>query len=140
MKHFLLSGLGVLLLAGCSTTSMKGTPFYTGEYEVREGPAADRVNLWPILYYRDPALSVLWPIMEASPEHLAMRPVYSVYGKNTEHPVHNVVWPIGRFDKAHQNYRIFPFYWGDDYLTLFPFYWHKGDPVAGVGYNALFPL
>jgi hypothetical protein len=141
MKHWLFVLLsGMLLSAGCTSTSMKGTPFYTGEYEVREGPAADRVNLWPLLYYRDPALSVLWPLMESSPDHLAVRPVYSVYNRNTDRAIHNVVWPIGRFDPANEDYRFFPFYWGDEYLTVFPLYWHKGEPFSGVGYNSLFPL
>lgn len=119
---------------------MKGTPFYTGEYEVREGPAADRVNLWPILYYRDPALSVLWPIMEFSPDHLAIRPVYSVYGRESATPVYNVVWPIARFDTKKQDYRVFPIYWGDGYFTAFPLYWHKGHPLSGKGCDSLFPL
>ena len=45
------AGLAMLLalLSGCSTTSMKGTPLYTGEYSDNEGPAADRVNLWPVM-------------------------------------------------------------------------------------------
>ena len=50
--------------SGCATRAMKGTPFFTGEYEGRLGPPEDRVNLWPLLYYRDPALSFLWPIGE----------------------------------------------------------------------------
>ncbi len=131
---------GLMLLSGCATTSMKGTPFYTGEYEKREGPAADRVNLWPLCYYRDPALSVLWPLMEASPEHLAVRPVYSVYDRNTDHPIYNVLWPIARFDPANEDYRIFPVFWGDEYFNVVPLYWHEGDPVGGVGHNVLFPL
>ncbi|MCF7816583.1 MAG: hypothetical protein K9M54_01775 [Kiritimatiellales bacterium] len=141
MKYWVFSLLAaVMLLAGCATTSMKGTPFYTGEYEASKGPASDRVNLWPVVYYRDPALSVLWPLMEFSPDYLAVRPVYSVDGRNEGNPVYNVVWPIGFFDTKHKDYRIFPVFWGDDYLTLFPFYWHKGDPFSGVGYNALFPF
>ncbi len=134
-----LLAAGMLLSAGC-TTSMKGTPFYSGEYENNEGPAADRVNLWPLLYYRDPALSVLWPLMEFSPGHQAVRPVYSGYNLDTEHPVYNVLWPIGRFDPARQDYRIFPVYWGDDYCNVFPLYWHEGQPLSGTGHDALLPL
>jgi len=140
MKRLLLFLLGVLALSGCTTSSMKGTPFYTGEYEAREGPASNRINLWPIAYYRDPALSVLWPFMEFSPDHLAFRPVYSVYDRSTDHPVYNVLWPVGRFDPANEDYRIFPVYWGDEYFNIVPLYWHKGDPFAGVGHNALFPF
>ncbi len=141
MKRWaLLLSFGVLLLGGCSTTSMKGTPFYTGEYEQREGPAADRVNLWPLLYYRDPALSVLWPLMEFSPEHQAVRPLYSGYDLDTGHPVYNVLWPISRFDLGSRDYRIFPVYWGSDYFNVLPLYWHAGEPLAGTGHDALFPL
>jgi hypothetical protein len=136
---FLLSA-GALLLAGCSTSSMKGTPFYTGEYAVREGPAADRVNLWPLAYYRDPALSVLWPIMEFSPEQLAVRPVYSVYDRNTEHSVHNVFWPVGRFDAAGDKKRIFPVCWGTNHLNIVPLYWHKGASLTASGHDILFPI
>ena len=119
---------------------MKGTPFYTGEYEAREGPDVDRVNIWPILYYRDPALSVLWPLMEFSPDHLAIRPFYSVYDRESETPVYNVVWPIARFDTKRGDKRVFPIYWGDDYFTAFPLYWHKGHPLSGKGYDSLFPF
>ncbi len=141
MKKWILPlAVGVLLSAGCSTTSMKGTPFYSGEYEKREGPAADRFNLWPIVYYRDPALAVLWPLMEFSPEHQAVRPVYSAYDLDTDHPVYNVLWPLGRFAPAEKDYRFFPVYWGDDYFNVLPLYWHEGRPLAGTGHDALFPL
>ncbi|VGO19857.1 hypothetical protein [Pontiella sulfatireligans] len=141
MSRWMFLGLaGLTLLTGCSTTSMKGTPFYTGEYAEREGPAADRVNVWPLLYYRDPALSVLWPLMEFSPDHLAVRPFYSVYGREDDTPVRNVLWPVARFDPGKQKNRIFPVYWGDEYFNVWPLYWHKGDPFSGTGRNALFPL
>lgn len=140
MKRCLLPLAVVVLLSGCATRSMKGTPFYSGEYEKRDGPAADRVNLWPLLYYRDPALSVLWPIMEFCPGHQAVRPVYSAYDLDTDHPVYNVLWPLGRFDPARRNYRFFPVYWGDDYFNVVPLYWHEGHPLAGTGHDALFPL
>ncbi|MEN7973049.1 MAG: hypothetical protein ABFR47_04360 [Verrucomicrobiota bacterium] len=142
LRLFGLFGLfaGVLVVAGCATTSMKGTPFYTGEYEVREGSASDRVNLWPLAYYRDPALSVLWPFMEFSPDHLAFRPVYSVYGRQSGTPVYNVMWPLAKFDTANHANRIFPVYWGDDYCHVVPLYWHGGDPFSGVGYNTFFPF
>lgn len=142
MKHwfFLLPIMAILLLTGCSTSSMKGTPFYTGEYAVREGPAADRVNLWPLAYYRNPALSVLWPIMEFSPEQLAVRPVYSIYDRNTDHPVYNVFWPIGRFDVAGDKKQIFPVCWGTNHLNIVPLYWHKGESLDEGGHDILFPI
>lgn len=132
---------GMALLSGCATRAMKGTPFYTGEYEVRQGPAEDRVNLWPLLYYRDPALSVLWPLVELTEDHFAVRPVMSVYGLREEEQVYNVLWPIGCFDQERERYRVFPYFWGDDYRTLFPLYWHQGEPFGEKGgYDRLFPL
>ena len=47
-------------LAGCSSAAMRGTPFYRGPRP--EGKAPDRVNLWPLVYYEHPILSVLWPL------------------------------------------------------------------------------
>jgi len=130
-----------VFLSGCATRAMKGTPFYTGEYEVRQGPPEDRINLWPLLYYRDPALSVLWPIGELTEEHLAVRPLMSVYGLNEEEQVYNVLWPFACFDSQEDSHRIFPLFWGDHYCTLFPLYWHRGDPFGEAGgYDRLIPL
>lgn len=131
----------VLMSCGCATRAMKGTPFYTGEWEERTGVVADRVALWPLVYYRDPALSVLWPFFEKSPDHLALRPVYSVDGLKTGRHVHRVLWPLGEFDTANDEYRFFPFFWGDDYFAAFPLYWHRGRPLSGGnGVDSLFPL
>jgi len=135
--------MAVLVVAGggCATQAMKGTPFYSGEWEQRSGPVEDRVALWPFVYYRAPALSVLWPIFEKTPDHLAVRPLYKVTGLESGHKVHNVLWPLGRFDSQHEDYRFFPFFWGDDYLVGFPLYWHFGHPVTeSHGCNSLFPL
>jgi hypothetical protein len=129
------------MLSGCATSAMKGTPFYTGEYEVRQGPAEDRVNLWPLLYYRDPALSVLWPIGEKTEDHFALRPLMSIYGLNDEEQVYNVLWPFACFDNQEDEHYLFPFFWGEDYRTLFPLYWHKGEPFGEAGgYDRLIPL
>lgn len=56
-------GLGcALVLSGCATSVMKSTPFYTGPQRAYNVPVEKRVNLWPLSYYRDPALSVMWPL------------------------------------------------------------------------------
>ncbi len=141
-----LTALALLALAsglsGCASTTLKGTPFYTGEYEKRVGPAEDRVNLWPLLYYRNPALSVLWPIFEHADDHAAVRPLYSVYRLQEARKEYNVLWPLAQFDRFHENNRVFPVYWGNDYAVVFPLYWHYDDPFAehGRGLNTLFPL
>jgi hypothetical protein len=144
----MVGALLALLGAGCATTEMKGTPFYTGEYSKRLGPAEERVNIWPLLYYRSPALSVLWPIFEHTDTHLAARPVFSVYGLDHSNHQYNVLWPLAQFDRQTQDNRIFPFFWGggswpaDDYRVGFPLYWHFGHPLDDKvgGLDALFPL
>lgn len=133
--------VSVLAGAGCATQAMKGTPFYTGEWEQRTGPVEERVALWPLVYYRAPALSVLWPIFEKTPDHIAVRPLYTVEGLESGHKVHNVLWPLGRFDTGLDESRFFPFFWGTDYFIGFPLLWHFGSPVAkGEGADSLFPL
>jgi len=145
-QQLVLLGLSALLLSGCQSPTMKGTPFYTGEYEGPQEGYTDRVNLWPALYYRDPALSVFWPVFELTADHTALRPVFSVYNKKSSKPVYNVLWPIARFDTGKQSNRIFPVYWGnnsslgDEYFVVAPLYWHVDDPFKNDGLNALFPL
>jgi hypothetical protein len=134
----------VLLMAasGCRTTAMKGTPFFSGEYGKRQGPVEDRVNLWPLMYYRDPALSVAWPFIEWTDDHLAFRPVFSVYGLDQPKREYNVLWPLAQFDRRTGHNRIFPAFWGEDYRAVFPLYWHHGHPLGeeARGFDALFPL
>ncbi len=135
----------LVLLGGCSTREMKGTPFYTGEYAVNV-PGADtrRVNLWPLAYYREPALSVAWPLFEHTEEHVALRPLFSAYGDTKEYWEYNVLWPFCQADMRGRDYRIFPFFWGEgsrdrnikqDYQILWPLLWHYEDET-----HALFPL
>lgn len=132
---------GSMLQVGCATQAMKGTPFYTGEWTQREGKVEDRVALWPFLYYRDPALSVLWPLIEKSPDHFALRPLYTVRGLDHDHLVHHVLWPFGKFDFTKKEYRFFPVFLGKHYFGIFPLYWHFDDPFLGKdGTNSLFPL
>ncbi len=121
---------------------MKGTPFFTGEYATRTGPADGRVNLWPLLYYREPALSVLWPLGEYTGDRLALRPLFLIEDLDRERPVYNVLWPLGRFDTQRDNHRFFPLFWGADHRVVFPLYWHLDRPFAedGKGSDALWPL
>ena len=131
----------VLLATGCSTTAMKGTPFYTGEYSRRQGPAEDRVNVWPAFYYREPALSVLWPFFEMTDDHVAVRPLFSVYGLDRTNHQYNVLWPLAQFDRRSDDNWTFPVFWGDSHFVLFPLYWHYGEPWGNRGgSDSLFPL
>lgn len=145
LKHTLalLVASSALFLSGCASTGMKGTPFYSGEYSKRQGPVEQRVNVWPAFYYREPALSVLWPLFELTDDHTAVRPLLSIYGLDrTNHAYqYNVLWPLAQFDLQTEDSRVFPLFWGDDYFTLFPLYWHGGQPFSlGKGYDSLFPL
>ena len=116
MKRLLPLLLLAVLATGCRTTAMKGTPFYTGEYKTREGPASDRVNLWPIAYYRNPALSVLWPIGEFSDDRFAIRPIFSMYRDGEGEPWHEFNWLGGlvSFDTESHRHMAFPAFWGPD--------------------------
>lgn len=141
------AALGVFFVAlllggsGCASPAMKGTPFYSDLSPGREGPAQDRVNLWPLLYYRDPVLSILWPLLEYSDESFAIRPIFSVDGLGQPKKEYSVLWPLGSFNqKTGANY-FFPFFWGDNYCVGFPLFWQSGHPIAEKqGYNTLFPL
>ena len=126
------------MAAGCATSSMKSTPFYRGSARVYTGRIEDRVNLWPIGYYREPALSVLWPLFSLTDDHLAIRPLYSQYrqgGKDSDYNEFNFLWPLCRFDTKHHKHRVFPFYWGDRHVGLFPIAsWRFGKSAT------LFPI
>jgi len=134
-----------LWLGGCSSREMKGTPFYTGEYELNTpGAELNRVNLWPLAYYREPALSVLWPVFEHTEEHVALRPLFSAYGDSKDTWEYNLLWPLCQADTRGHDYRIFPLFWGEGrraggnpqtYHVLFPFGWHYEDETC-----SLFPL
>ena len=129
---------------------MKGTPFYTGESARREGPASDRVNLWPIAYYRNPALSVLWPIGEFSDDRFAIRPIFSMYREDEKSPWHEYNWLGGlvSFDSRNQRRMVFPAFWGrtplgsstNEYFNVFPLYWSDRNEARGTSRNILFPL
>lgn len=123
-RFFVLASLA--LLAGCTTNpAMKGSPFYTGEFKQKPGPAEERVPAWPLFYYRDPVLSVCWPIFESvRGESLAVRPLYSTY--DLDDPAHrewNALWPLIQGNPGKGTGRAVPFFWGDDYLVGFPLYW-----------------
>ena len=119
----------VALACGCKTVQMKATPFYEGNDVTYTGNAEDRVNLWPLAYWREPVGSVLWPLVSFSDDQFAVRPLYSRYG--TEH---NFLWPIGQYDTDRESGRIFPLFWGRHYFNVFPVIWNDND------FHSLFPL
>ena len=115
-----LAVLTLLSLVGCSTVYMKATPFYTGEYEKTDGPAEKRVNLWPLAYYRKPALSLLWPLGEVTDDHVAARPLVAVYKLDKEERQWRILWPLAQFDFETDSHHILPVFWGEDYFFIPP--------------------
>jgi hypothetical protein len=79
--------IGLLLAAGlcggCSATSLKATPIWDEDFARAEGPSEDRLNLWPLLYYRDPALSVFWPLFSSTDTGQELVPLYA-YERGTK--------------------------------------------------------
>lgn len=65
-----------LMLTGCSRTAMSSNPFWDSETGKVVAPTENSVNVWPIFYYRNPALSVLWPLISATDEGSAFIPAY----------------------------------------------------------------
>ena len=143
-RLIILSGLlpvFALVFSGCSTPELKGTPYYSTETDNDPQAARDRIPLWPILYYKTPTLSVLWPFFEKSDEYMALRPLASVYGLNQPGRVYSLLWPLGQFDRVEKENRFFPMFWGEGYVVGFPLYWHFGHPLETEGgADALIPL
>ena len=109
--------LALALFAGCVTKEMKSTPFYEGTDVTYTGNPEDRVNVWPVAYWREPVGSVLWPLTSFSDDHFALRPIYSQYrqgGRDGTFDEFNFLWPICQADLKGDDYRVFPFFWGTD--------------------------
>lgn len=131
---------GATLLTGCAAKEFASTPFYEGHAVKYTGKAQDRVNAWPVFYWREPMGSFAWPLVSFGGNHFALRPLYSQYGMDMSGACSeiNVLWPIAQiqFDIGRRDYRIFPFYWGydgldDRHFSLFPVIWYN-NRSAGV--------
>ena len=120
-----------LLAVGCASPMMKATPFYTGEHRKAKGPPENRVNLWPVAYYRKPALSVLWPLMDFTDDHVALRPLFSVYKLDKERHEWSVLWPLVELDYDTGDHHVFPVFWDDEQFIVFPVVWW-GEDVHGI--------
>ena len=129
MKRILMIAVAAAMIGGCMTAQMKSTPFYEGHDVTYTGKAEDRVNLWPLAYWREPVGSVAWPLVSWGDDHFALRPVYSRYGKER-----NFLWPIGQHDSATGDGRAFPVFWGKDRFNVFPLVWNNNK------FHSLFPL
>ena len=130
MKKAIMAIFGAALLGGCKMKEFSSTPLYSGSEVKFTGAVEDRVNLWPLAYWREPVGSIAWPLVSWGDDHLAFRPVYSQYkqGGSGVYNEYNIFWPIGEFDTKYDDYHLFPFFWGrdrgdDPYFCLFPAVW-----------------
>jgi len=140
-----LAALALVAMAGCSSVYMKGTPLYTGEYSKPQGPAENRVNLWPLAYYHDPALSLLWPLGSFTEDHFAIRPLFTIYKLDKANHEYNVLWPIAQFDADTNQNRVFPILWwggapgsSNKYFVTFPLFWCWGSHQGSVFDTTIF--
>jgi len=77
----------------------------------------DRVNLWPLFYYQDPNMSILWPMIDKRGDGNAVRPFYSIYNNGDEL---NILWPLCTFNFKHKDYRIGNVNYGGRKTVIFP--------------------
>lgn len=137
MKKIMTAVLGLMLLGGCKMKEFSSSPLYTGNEVKFTGAVEDRVNLWPVAYYREPVGSLAWPLISWGDDHLALRPLYSQYKQSgDDYDEFNFFWPISQFDTKHRDYRVFPLFWGESYsdkpyFCLFPALWWNRE-FAGV--------
>ena len=138
MKKAALALFAATLLGGCAMKEFSSSPLYTGNEVKFTGAVEDRINLWPAAYYREPVGSLAWPLISWGSDHWAVRPIYSQYkqGQSDDYDEFNILWPFGQFDTYHEDYRLFPFFWGKDhskdpYFCFFPLVWDN-DEFSGV--------
>ena len=138
MKKIITAVFGIMLLGGCKMKEFSSSPFYEGNEVKFTGAVEDRVNLWPVAYYREPVGSLAWPLISWGDDHLALRPFYSQYKQSGsgDYDEFNFFWPISQFDTKHRDYRVFPLFWGESYsdkpyFCLFPALWWNRE-FAGV--------
>ncbi len=147
----LILALSLALAAGCSRHTLKATPIWDLEYHEARGPAEDRVNLWPLFYWRDPALAILWPLYTATDSGHALAPLYE-YERETDRlrllAIHPNLPAVGQLDSQRQTYRLltagwdrkqkeiycFPFYFQDytegwESLLILPAWYHDKNGV-----------
>lgn len=130
-----------LWLAGCASTEWKGTPYYSTPPETNPKAIKDRVPFWPVVYYREPTLSLAFSIFEKSDEYMALRPFFSAYGLDKPDRIYSLLWPLGQFDRVEHENRFVPVFWGDEYALVFPLYWHCRNPKGPESVtDALIPL
>ena len=122
-KAALLVGLGVTsaMTAGAGSL-IETTPFYEGDTSVYTGRIEDRVNLWPLVYYREPMFSALWPLVSVSHDHLAVRPFFSYDRDGSET---RILWPLVTLGEEEGH--VFTWCWNKHENGCLPFYYYSSS-------------
>ena len=68
--------LAILVLSGCATGTRQTSPLWDDSSRIARGPDQDRVNIWPLLYWQDPSLSIIWPLYTRTDQGHALVPAY----------------------------------------------------------------
>lgn len=125
--------LAAFVASGCSRAAIKSQPIWdsgAGAQSV-EG-AEDRINVWPLFYYREPALSILWPIFAATGAGHALIPFYE-YLKDERDlrigTIHPWLPSLARFDGSSGKWRVLTLQRDKrrDTLQSLPFYHQDFD-------------
>lgn len=125
-------GAVAVALSGCSSSAMKSAPLWEGEYEKAYGPPEDRVNLWPLLYYRKPALSLLWPFIAITDEGHAVIPFYEYRngpGELRIGTVHQAIPALIVSNSEEEYFRAVNVVNDrkDQFFTVFPLFFRNGE-------------
>lgn len=140
--------IGFLILAsvltGCATTTLKTTPIWDEDYGKGIGPTENRVNVWPLLYLRKPALSVLWPLFTKTEEGNAFVPFYEYQNAErdlrlgTVHPEIPALFAEFNGVKDYRRVLNFAYDGKTKRIQCFPLYFQSFDPADP--YELLFPI
>lgn len=131
---FLAASLAAL---GCSRAAMDSNPIWDPEGRTTIGDAENRINLWPVLYHRDPLLSVMWPLFASTEKGHALVPLYDfqkeVEGKSDLRiiSIHQWIPALARF-KADGYWRLLNVMHdpGETTLSVLPLYFqHPGGEI-----------
>jgi hypothetical protein len=117
-----------LSLCSCASSDrmMKISPFS----QSRDMPDSERMNLWPLAYKNQDAVSLLWPIVDYDKEGFAVRPLI-----NKEKANWSILFPLSGWNTTHKQGWLLTAYHTSDVDGLFPLY-HLGDD----DFNYVFPV
>ena len=169
--------LAAALISGCASEFMKGTPAYTGKlvYGVAKSGEhvrwndpkaekieeldmskhlnklnADRVNVWPLVYYNFPVTSIFWPCAEINDKGWAARPF--ITANDCDKNYYYMMW-LGNIDNKNDSSYFIPLYykskdsfvsmfggWGAESMFIVPPLFAVTDKDKDPSYHVLFPF